>query len=57
MKGNQGSVVPWVEKYRPISLDGLSSHKEIIGILKNFIKEKNFLIYFFTVLLEQVKHL
>ena len=57
MKGSQGSVVPWVEKYRPISLDGLSSHKEIISVLKISLKEKNFLIYFFTVLLEQVKHL
>ena len=42
MKGSQGSVVPWVEKYRPISLDGLSSHKEIISVLKNFIKRKEF---------------
>jgi len=31
--------LPWVEKYRPSSLDDLISHKDIIGTIQRFIKE------------------
>ena len=30
---------PWVEKYRPSTLDDLVAHKEIIGVIKKLIKE------------------
>jgi len=36
------NIIPWVEKYRPISLDGLSSHKEIVEVLRNFISKEEF---------------
>ena len=29
---------PWVEKYRPASLDELVAHKEIVGVLRRLIK-------------------
>jgi len=29
---------PWVEKYRPGTLDDLVAHKEIIGVIKKLIK-------------------
>merc|ERR1712013_666904 len=33
------SNLPWVEKYRPISLDDLISHKDIISTIQRFINE------------------
>uniref|UniRef100_A0A336KMU1 Activator 1 subunit 5 n=1 Tax=Culicoides sonorensis TaxID=179676 RepID=A0A336KMU1_CULSO len=35
----QGPNLPWVEKYRPATLDDLISHKEIINTINKFIKE------------------
>eukprot|EP00043_Microstomoeca_roanoka_P022148 m.256084 g.256084 ORF g.256084 m.256084 type:complete len:328 (-) comp20892_c0_seq1:95-1078(-) len=32
--------LPWVEKYRPDSLDDLVSHKEIIDTIRRFVDEK-----------------
>jgi replication factor C subunit 3/5 len=32
---------PWIEKYRPESLDDVKSHEQIILTLKNFIKNKD----------------
>lgn len=34
-------TLPWIEKYRPSSLEGIISHSHIINALKNFIKYKN----------------
>jgi len=31
--------LPWVEKYRPQTLDDLVSHNEIINTIKKFISE------------------
>jgi len=33
--------IPWIEKYRPTSLDEVCSHEQIINTLKNFIKNKD----------------
>ncbi|EEA07137.1 replication factor C, subunit 5, putative [Cryptosporidium muris RN66] len=33
----QGDLLPWVEKYRPESLEELISHKDIIGTIGKFI--------------------
>ena len=32
--------LPWVERYRPVNLDGLASQKEITTTLKKFIDQK-----------------
>ena len=34
--------LPWVEKYRPVSLDELIDHKEKIDTIRNFIKNNEF---------------
>jgi DNA polymerase III delta prime subunit len=34
--------LPWIEKYRPKTLDDIISHKQIMSSLKTFIKEKTF---------------
>ncbi|TCD69135.1 Subunit of heteropentameric Replication factor C (RF-C) [Steccherinum ochraceum] len=36
----EGDNLPWVEKYRPVTLDDVVSHKEITGTIEKFI-EKN----------------
>lgn len=36
----QKDTLPWIEKYRPVILDDILSHDEIISILKVFIKNK-----------------
>lgn len=33
--------LPWVEKYRPKKFDQITSHREIIGALRSFLKRKN----------------
>ncbi|HIP91035.1 MAG TPA: replication factor C small subunit [Methanothermococcus okinawensis] len=33
--------IPWVEKYRPKSLDEITGHEEIIKRLKNYVKKKS----------------
>ncbi len=33
--------IPWIEKYRPNNLDDICSHEQILGTLKNFIKNKD----------------
>lgn len=33
--------IPWVEKYRPINLNEIYSHEQIINTLKSFIKNKD----------------
>nr|XP_054749314.1 replication factor C subunit 5-like [Lytechinus pictus] len=38
-RGNEHKNLPWVEKYRPNSLDDLISHTEIINTIQKFIKE------------------
>ena len=35
---NQKDTLPWVEKYRPNSLDDLIAHEEIIRILNKLIE-------------------
>lgn len=37
---NSVNTLPWIEKYRPSSLDEILSHEEIISSLKIFIKSK-----------------
>lgn len=37
--GSEASNLPWVEKYRPATLDDLVSHTEIISTIHKFIKE------------------
>lgn len=32
------NILPWIEKYRPTTLDGIISHEDIISTLKTFIK-------------------
>jgi replication factor C subunit 3/5 len=34
------STIPWIEKYRPETLDDVIHHDHIIGTLKKFIKDK-----------------
>jgi len=34
------STLPWIEKYRPKTLDAISSHDEIISTIKTFIKNR-----------------
>jgi len=36
----QKDTLPWIEKYRPSTLDEILSHEDIIGTLKIFIKNK-----------------
>ena len=36
------SNIPWVEKYRPNSLEDIKSHGDIIHTIKNFIKQDEF---------------
>jgi len=38
----QNTTLPWVEKFRPKSLNDVISHSIIISALKNFIKKKQF---------------
>ncbi|KAH9995557.1 P-loop containing nucleoside triphosphate hydrolase protein [Russula vinacea] len=38
--GGRDDTLPWVEKYRPVSLDDVVSHKDITGTIEKFI-EKN----------------
>ncbi len=38
---------PWIEKYRPSSLDNIISHKNIISVLKKFIQNKDLPHLFF----------
>ena len=33
--------LPWIEKYRPVTLDNIISQDKVIVSLKNFIKNKN----------------
>lgn len=40
IEDSQVNVLPWVEKYRPETLDDLVSHTEIILTIKSFIEEK-----------------
>ena len=42
IKKEQKFKLPWVEKYRPDSLDKVISHKHIIETMKKSIKNKNF---------------
>jgi len=35
-------LLPWIEKYRPIEINEIVSHKDIINSLKGFIKMKTF---------------
>lgn len=35
---NKSSDLPWIEKYRPSSLDELIAHEEIINILNKLIE-------------------
>jgi replication factor C subunit 3/5 len=37
----ESDSIPWIEKYRPTSLDEISSHEQIINTLKNFIKSRD----------------
>jgi len=37
---NTYDTLPWIEKYRPKSLDGIISHYEVISTLKTFIKNR-----------------
>lgn len=37
---DDGDLLPWVEKYRPVTLDDLVSHKDITATVEKFI-EKN----------------
>ena len=41
------SQLPWVEKYRPNSLQDLIAHEEIISILNKLINQTNYRIYYF----------
>lgn len=41
VKIKQNELLPWIEKYRPDTLDGLISHTHIINSLKTFKKKKN----------------
>ncbi|KAI0285829.1 P-loop containing nucleoside triphosphate hydrolase protein [Russula aff. rugulosa BPL654] len=38
--GGRDDTLPWVEKYRPVTLDDVVSHKDITGTIEKFI-EKN----------------
>lgn len=38
-RSKEGSSQPWVEKYRPSTLDELVAHKDIISIIKRLISE------------------
>ena len=33
--------LPWIEKYRPNEMSGISSHEHITFALKNFIKHQD----------------
>lgn len=35
------NTLPWVEKHRPKTLDGVSGQEEVIKLLKNAVKQKN----------------
>ena len=39
-KFTERDTLPWIEKYRPTSLDEVVSHSEIISTLKTFIKNR-----------------
>jgi len=36
----ESDTIPWIEKYRPKTLDDVISHKHIVPILKNFVENK-----------------
>lgn len=38
---NTDIYIPWTEKYRPKKVDEIVGHKEIVGRLKAYVKEKN----------------
>jgi len=35
-------LIPWVEKYRPLHLDGVISHSHIVNVLSNLIQNQRF---------------
>jgi replication factor C subunit 3/5 len=37
---NNSHYLPWIEKYRPDSLDNLVSHQDIISTISRFIAER-----------------
>lgn len=37
---NTNSVLPWIEKYRPATIDEIISHDQIVPILKIFVEKK-----------------
>jgi replication factor C subunit 3/5 len=37
---SSNETLPWIEKYRPVMLDDVVSHGDIISVLKNFVKNK-----------------
>lgn len=39
MDESNKDVLPWIEKYRPKSLDEIVSHKDIVTSMENFIKD------------------
>jgi DNA polymerase III delta prime subunit len=39
---NDESELPWVEKYRPKDIDNIVSHKEIIKMLREFVRYNSF---------------
>ena len=40
IKSKNSKNIPWVEKYRPSSLDNIISHQNIISTLRKFIQNK-----------------
>ena len=39
-RGADAAVVPWVEKYRPSTLEDVAAHKDIVDTVKRLVDEE-----------------